>query len=212
MKIDIRTESIGQYIAEVIHQKHGKIYETEPCPSRKRALESAQAWVHWFENVPHGIVESIYYILAVPETWPGPPPGADRYSGLHVKIGVAKDVRRRVQNLQTGTSGKLIIHALEPGSFDVEKLRHKQFKSDRRQGEWFACSPTLTKHIFSIWSRYNALPPDHQSEVMVLQDRIDILKGVRNVFSGPPDMINPSLHERWYGNIFVDLVYANRRK
>lgn len=211
MKIECHADSQARYVADVSHPTLGSIYSTDPFLSPDSAVEAAQTWIHWFNDVPLGTVESIYYILAVPETWPGPPPNAHAYSGLHVKIGVAKDVRKRLMNLQTGTSAQLIIHALEPGSFDVEKARHRQFESDRRQGEWFACSPELTRHIMTTWSRHRVLPPEHQRDVLMLHERIDILKRVRNVLGGAPDMINPSLKESWYGSVFVDLVYANRR-
>jgi hypothetical protein len=210
MKIEYRTKSEGQYIADVIHPEQGVIYCTDEYPDPNDAVAAAQSWLNWFNNVPLGSADSIYYILAIPETWPGPPPNAHRYSGLHVKIGKAKDVRKRLRNLQTGTSSQLIVHALEPGSHELEQVRHKQFESDRRQGEWFACSPALMQHMFSIWYRNRVLPPEHQTEILMLQDRIDILKGIRGTL-GPPDMINPSLNEEWHGRVFLDLVYANRR-
>jgi hypothetical protein len=114
-----------------------------------------------------------------------------------------------VQNLGTGTSGKLIIHALEPGDAKVERMRHKRFESDRRQGEWFACSPELTDHIFETWSHYRVLPREYQHLVLALAHRIKILRSVRRVFNGAPDMINPSLNEPWAGNVFIDLTHPN---
>ncbi|WP_071190948.1 GIY-YIG nuclease family protein [Trichormus sp. NMC-1] len=205
-KIEIKSDNSGNYFGEVSDPELEIFYSTQKYTTQEQATEDAHKWMDWFKKCPSGTVESIYYILAVPETWAGPPTGTHPYSGLQVKIGRTKNVLRRLQNLRTGTSGQLIIHALEPGGFEIERIRHKMFESDRRQGEWFACSPALTQHIFAIWSHYKVLPREHQYLVLQLQQRIDILRRVRAVFGGPPDMINPSLNEPWFGKIFIDLV------
>ncbi|MDX2215540.1 MAG: GIY-YIG nuclease family protein [Oculatellaceae cyanobacterium bins.114] len=206
-QLEIKLDGSGQYFAEVSEPERKIFYSTYKYPTDHQATEDARKWIDWFEKFPSGTVESIYYILAVPETWAGPPSSAHPYFGLQVKIGRTKDVLRRLQNLRTGTSGQLIIHALEPGGASIERMRHKQFESDRRQGEWFACSPMLTKHIFNIWEHYKVLPREHQHLVLELAERIDILRRVRNVVGGAPDMINPSLNEPWFGSVFLDLVH-----
>lgn len=175
------------------------------------AAEAAGKWQHWYENVAKGTVESIYYIVSVPEIWAGPLGTDHRYSGLSVKIGRARNVTKRLANLRTGSSADLIIHALEPGSPSLERQRHKQFAEDRRQGEWFSCSLNLTTHIFNTWARNNALPPEQQIEVLRLQDRIDALLKARDLIGGAPDMINPSLDEPWEGTVLLDFAYAGWR-
>jgi len=90
----------------------------------------------------------------------------------------------------------------------LEAARHRQFHDERRQGEWFSCSPPLVGHVFATWKRHRALPPEDRAEIVALMDRIDILREVRSILGGPPDMVNPSLHEKWSGKVFVDLVYA----
>ncbi|MDB9303996.1 GIY-YIG nuclease family protein [Nodularia spumigena CS-591/12] len=206
-QVEIKSDGSGQYFAEVSDPEAEIFYSTYKYPTHHQATEDARKWIHWFEKIRSGTVESIYYILAVPETWAGSPPGIHPYFGLQVKIGRTKNVLRRLQNLRTGTSGQLIIHALEPGGSDVERIRHKQFELDRRQGEWFACSPLLTKHILEIWGHYRVLPREHQYLVLELHERIKILRSVRKVFGGAPDMINPSLNEPWFGSVFIDLVH-----
>jgi len=209
MKVTVTTTN-GQFVGQVRHDDEDEVlFATEPHADEPSARAAAQAWANWFDGVPEGRVESIYYILAIPETWPGPPDSTYPYSGLHFKIGRAKDVRKRVQNLRTGTSSKLIVHALEPGSAKRERERHRQFESDRRQGEWFSCSPTLVRHVLDTWQRHRALPPEDQAEIAALMDRIDILRRIRATLGKAPDMINPSLSEDWRGNVFIDLVYAN---
>jgi hypothetical protein len=200
----------GMYVAEVRPDEEDEVlFTSDPSSDAQSASKLGEAWAQWFDGLSEGRIESVYYILAIPETWPGPPSGSHPYSGLYFKIGRAKDVRKRVQNLRTGTSSKLIVHALEPGSPALEAVRHRQFEAERRQGEWFSCSPALVRHVFDTWKRHRAMPPEDQAEMMALMDRIDILRGVRSMFGGAPDMINPSLNEDWCGNIFVDLVYAN---
>ncbi len=209
MNVTVR-DSNGMYFADVRFDGDDEVrFTSDPTASPESALELGKAWAEWFDGLSEGRVESIYYILAIPETWPGPPPGSHPYSGLHFKIGRAKDVRKRVQNLRTGTSSKLIVHALEPGSRAIEAARHKQFEADRRQGEWFSCSPVLVRHVFDTWERNRAMYPEDRAEIMALTDRIKILRSVRSVLGGAPDMINPSLNEDWGGKIFLDLVYAN---
>jgi hypothetical protein len=185
------------------------VYETDSFPSAESALAAGQRWAQWAEDLPSGNADTIYYILVVPETWPGPPPGGHPFSGLHMKIGRTNNVLTRLQNLKTGTSGELIIHALEPGEAAVEQRRHQQFANDRRQGEWFACSPELCQHAMDTWERNNLLPPEHQRRMMRLLDRIRIYRGVREVFGKAPDMVNPSLTEKWTGSVLVDTLFTS---
>lgn len=133
------------------------------------------------------------------------------YSGLQVKIGRAHDVTKRLADLRTGTPTDLIIHALEPGSAQLEKQRHLKFQTDRRQGEWFSCSPPLTAHILRTWTRNRVLPPEHQIEILRLLERIQILVAARRAVGGSFDMINPSLHEPWKGTILLDMAYSGWR-
>lgn len=209
MSVIIR-ETGGMYVADVRFDDEDEIlHTTDPATDPESARGFGESWIEWFDGLSEGRFESIYYILAIPETWPGPPPGSHPYAGLHFKIGRARDVRKRVQNLRTGTSSRLIVHALEPGSSELEAARHKQFAADRRQGEWFSASPVLVRHVFDIWKRHRAMHPDDRAEVWALMDRIDILRGVRAMFGRPPEMINPSLNEDWRDYTFIDLVYAN---
>ena len=189
----------------------GFVYETDPCGTREAAHDAARNWSHWCSGVATSTVESIYYIVSVPDTWPGPPENGHRYSGLRVKIGRARDVRKRLADLRTGTPTDLLIHALEPGSPQLERQRHDEFQTDRRQGEWFSCSPPLTDHIFKTWKRNRMLPLEHQVEILRLQERIEVLTGARQALGGSFDMINPSLDEPWKGTVFLDMAYAGWR-
>lgn len=198
----------GTHYTEVISGEGEVLYVSATHPFLAEAKEDAESWCVWFDGFPENQRESIYYILAVPIAWPGPPPGSHRYSGLHFKIGRTTDILKRYQNLRTGTSDDLIIHALQPGSSEVEMDIHRQFASDRRQGEWFAASPQLCKHVLDVWRRNRVLPPEHQNKLLAFSERSRTYAGLRQA-GFHFDMINPSLNEPWHGSVFVDLVHTS---
>ena len=68
------------------------------------------------------------------------------YTGLRVKIGISKHPAKRVRELQTGTSDRLILHALEPGDRELRK-RHIEF-SDHRKRESGSCVQKPLQTIF----------------------------------------------------------------
>lgn len=69
--------------------------------------------------------------------------GTDR-----VKIGfTAGDPAKRLADLQTGCPHRLVILATASGSEQDEGRWHKDFATDRVQGEWFRLSPRLVAHI-----------------------------------------------------------------
>jgi len=162
-------------------------------------------WSSWAQRAPEGRAESIYYILGVPMSWAGPPPGAGRYSGLHFKIGRTRNVLSRVRNLRTGTSDELIVHAMEPGSATREAQVHRLFADERRQGEWFAASPALVEHVYRVWRTNHLLPPEHQRRLVWFFERSVALCKVRQMYPHF-DMVNPSINEPWVGSVLVDLT------
>lgn len=210
-QINVEPQEAG-YVATASDPKSGIEFISYTYPNPDVARDKAVSWVEWFCQFPDGKCDCIYYILAVPETWPGPPLGSHHYSGLMVKIGRSNDVLRRFKELRTGTSSELIIHALEPGDASVEAKRHNQFSSERRQGEWFSVSPKLMKHIYEVWTHFRVLPREHQHKVMGLQERISYLRATRSVFQKAPDMINPSLNEPWSGSVLIDTTIMSERQ
>lgn len=69
----------------------------------------------------------------------------ERADGL-IKIGKAKNYRRRVGQLQS-EYGQLKILGLIEGSYKEEKRLHAQFKSVRITGEWFNAEESLLSFI-----------------------------------------------------------------
>jgi len=185
------------------------VYKTDNFPSKTLAMKDAKRWANWTNNLPKGKADSIYYIMGIPETWAGPSPGNQPFSGLHMKIGRSKNVRKRLQNLKTGTSDDLYLLALEPGSPTIEKTRHKQFASDRRKGEWFVCTPKLFQHTLYTWGKNNLLPPEHQKRWFLMTERISAYRELRKLANFTPEMVNPSINEEWKGNVFMDFVFRD---
>lgn len=136
------------------------------------------------------------------------------YSGLYVKIGRSNNVLKRLSNLQTGTSGQLIIHALEPGGSEKESKLHEKFICERRQGEWFACTREVTEHIFATWFRNKMLPPEHQVKLVELADRISTYTHIHDLMGGRADLVNPSINEPWDSEkyVFFDFIYSSLAK
>lgn len=67
----------------------------------------------------------------------------------NIKIGVAADPEKRLQELATGSAGALTILRTEPGGARRELALHKKFSADRVRGEWFRPSDALMEHITS---------------------------------------------------------------
>ena len=68
-------------------------------------------------------------------------------SGNLIKIGVARNVRKRLDGLQCGNPELLSLLALQPGDQNLERRLHKQFAADRVRGEWFNFSPAIKSYI-----------------------------------------------------------------
>ena len=195
----------GGCVVRLVGDK-GDVFVSDEHPNEEDAVAEVKRWSEWADGVADGTVESIYYIVALPETWVGGIALGHPYSGLNVKIGRTRNIKTRFANLQTGAFGRIFVHALEPGGSELEAQLHAKFAEDRRTGEWFACSERLARHIIQVWRKTRILLPGHWNYILQLHERSEINQAVRNVFDGPPDMVNPSLGDDWHGSVFVDLV------
>jgi Meiotically Up-regulated Gene 113 (MUG113) protein len=68
-----------------------------------------------------------------------------------VKIGMTTSIAARMASL-----GAEELLATEPGGFDVEKMRHRQFHGLHLRGEWFRLEAPLTSHIEELRSNPKA--------------------------------------------------------
>jgi hypothetical protein len=213
-EVSLKVESIrkcehGKFVADIHRDNDEYYFTTEHFSTYKKVEEWVTCWCNWANRVSLGDIDSVYYIIQVPDTWAGPPKGAHPLHGLFIKIGRSKNVIQRLRNLQTGTYGQLIIAALEPGGSIRESELHKEFSHLRRQGEWFSCNEVLFKHIFTTWYKNKMLPPEHQLQMLKLGQRSNDYRIMRDIIGGVPDTINPSLKDEWHGTTFVDLVYSS---
>jgi hypothetical protein len=73
-----------------------------------------------------------------------------RLGANHIKIGTTADLPRRMVELRVVNASNLL--AAEPGGFDVERLRHQQFRKWRysRRKEDFGEGPDLLEHIRAV--------------------------------------------------------------
>ncbi|MFT4529569.1 MAG: hypothetical protein ACJAYO_000254 [Thalassolituus oleivorans] len=209
----IYSDQGGRYICE--YYIDGDLaYVSKPSNTRYEAELEVDMWRIWLDTLPLGQFSSIYYIVEIPETWSGSSNEKNILMGLRVKIGRTKNIETRLSNLKTGSSGELIVLALEPGDSTREREIHKKFSSCRRQGEWFVLTAPLLEHIRSIFFKYKALPPGHLEKVRSVFTRAVLFNKVRDFLGHPPELVNPSLEEDWsdVSSVLIDLVYGPRKR
>ena len=67
-----------------------------------------------------------------------------------VKIGTAKEPKKRLSSLQTGCPGPLQLVGVIPGGQIEEAALHREFKQFRMNGEWFRDDPELMTCIHRL--------------------------------------------------------------
>lgn len=73
--------------------------------------------------------------------------------GRYTKIGVSKNVGKRLKSLQTASPRRLYLVGQTPGSEALERQLHERFAPQRVHGEWFDLSEA------DVLSILNAAPP-----------------------------------------------------
>ena len=87
------------------------------------------------------------------------------------KIGVAKNPRKRLSQLQTGNSSELLlvdVYETEE-AYKIEKILHRRYSHLRKQGEWFS---------FSLIEEFSFL-----DNCKRIEETITILRESGNVFA-----------------------------
>ena len=67
-----------------------------------------------------------------------------------VKIGHAKDPKRRFINLQIGSPVPLALERVCAGGESEEARLHMRFSEHRHAGEWFALAPEIEAHMETL--------------------------------------------------------------
>lgn len=64
-----------------------------------------------------------------------------------IKIGLTKDIDKRLVSLQTGSPYPLRLLSWTPGNEETEKYVHDLYRDHRLEGEWFLPHPDLVQDI-----------------------------------------------------------------
>ena len=67
-----------------------------------------------------------------------------------VKIGSAKNPKKRMAESRTGNPKRLELLAVMPGGEREERELHREFRDLRRRGEWYRCVGPLRAQIKEI--------------------------------------------------------------
>lgn len=74
----------------------------------------------------------------------------ERCSDYQIKIGYTNNIRKRLQDLQSGNPRKLEVMAIIEGDCDFERVLHNHFREYKTTGEWFKPSKSILKYIRAI--------------------------------------------------------------
>ena len=73
-------------------------------------------------------------------------------SGEHYKVGITKDVKKRMRELQTGDPVRhmFVCSSFSKDASNLENRLHKAFAEYRGEGEWFTLSPEQLERVIEI--------------------------------------------------------------
>lgn len=88
-------------------------------------------------GLPRARISGVYFV------------GSER----HIKIGQAKDIGKRIRDLQTSHAETLQLLAWEDGGQKRERELHQEFAAYRERGEWFRPEGDLREYIAraTVW-------------------------------------------------------------
>ena len=81
-----------------------------------------------------------------------------------VKIGQTKNVKARLQSLQTEEGVPLILLGVEEDVVPLEKRLHRKFKKFNTRGEWFKVEGALAKYLSQLSALNNT--PSLEEEIV----------------------------------------------
>ena len=69
------------------------------------------------------------------------------YDNSNIKIGFTKNIKKRMKELQTSNSNKLMLLGYINGDINKEQFLHNQFKNYQILNEWFKPDQALIDYI-----------------------------------------------------------------
>lgn len=87
-----------------------------------------------------------------------------------VKIGVSRDVNKRIASLQVGSSEELSLLGTVPGDVELERALHRRYSKERTSGEWFNLTARIANDIRLMLLYRETLPPPNMIPQYVEQD------------------------------------------
>lgn len=102
-------------------------------------------------------MEAFIYLLRIPE------------KGIY-KIGVAKNVERRLKQLQTGNPEPIILVSKfkSERAYKIESILHRRYSLNRIEGEWFYLTDSQVDNF--------------NHECMLLEENLNTLAKYKNPF------------------------------
>jgi hypothetical protein len=67
-----------------------------------------------------------------------------------VKVGYSRDPWKRLQTLQVGSSGRLVLMGVIAAAAEIEKHVHHQLSEGRLHGEWFLDHTIVTEWLMAM--------------------------------------------------------------
>lgn len=101
-------------------QGYPDLYFPPPTAGTYKARQGERHLDFWRQHLPG---ETLIYVLEC---------------GDSIKVGIAKDVPKRIASLQTGNPKRLYLLHVLPGDRRIEKALHRKLRKARGIGEWFA--------------------------------------------------------------------------
>jgi Meiotically up-regulated gene 113 len=128
-------------------------------------------------------------------------------SGENYKIGIAKDVSKRMRELQTGDPVKhmFVYSSFSENAPDFESRLHKAFAEYRGAGEWFALPPEELEQLIEILEN-----GDFVEQVPPLDNVVYYPSGTRVLWRKQPGIVHSLVIKSYKYEVGYNVVLDNQ--
>jgi hypothetical protein len=148
-----RDDPVGDLAGDELRARGVRGYEPMPeWPTREQAIAALPlgacdgaigavkwAWWEWNEAAGRAWAEAVSWVYF-----------AQLGDGGPIKIGVAKNPRKRIAGMQTACPQPLRCLATIPGDASRERELHRRFAPHRLRREWFRPAPEILEFVTSV--------------------------------------------------------------